>query len=36
MLFSFSLANETSRPYKSDAILSCPGCMVTVCVDCQR
>jgi len=34
-----SSGGETSsalKAPKSDAILSCPGCMVTVCIDCQR
>lgn len=27
---------EKEKEYKSDAILSCPACMITVCIDCQR
>ena len=26
----------TAKPLKSDAILSCPACMSTLCIDCQR
>ena len=27
---------HTEKPLKSDAILSCPACMSTLCIDCQR
>lgn len=27
---------DSSRAPKSDALLSCPACMTTVCIDCQQ
>ncbi|XP_057297962.1 E2F-associated phosphoprotein-like isoform X2 [Hydractinia symbiolongicarpus] len=29
-------SNKTDKKNISDAMLSCPACMITVCVDCQR
>eukprot|EP00794_Sanderia_malayensis_P020163 gene20163-22138_t len=28
--------DKETKPFRSDAILSCPACMTTVCIDCQR
>ena len=29
-------SNVNSSNVKSDAILNCPACLITVCIDCQR
>lgn len=28
--------DSSQAPRKSDALLSCPACMTTVCIDCQQ